>query len=450
MDHKTEAVQFHPVPGNFLGLILQREAHVEASHSPQAFACTKAKDLFSQRFPGVGQKYFTDLTVDLLDRIYPKSCPHCETPLSLGVKNRENAVRCPQCFFQGSRTAYTPLHHLKLPLWVFGFLFAEAMYRYPAVLSGSEIRRRLGVSSRTALLLKRRLQLFFSDLMPAVREEFKEELEKRFQNFDLPEEGEDVSAITAVRPVLNMDTVALFSASQRANGGRSRHRHTGQTASIYLSDKVAEEKGKYQIGTLCHTMAIKNGPVILDCIPDQKQRTIQPLLNFLPSQVPIFTDEGYPWLSKYNKNHRAVNHSARAKDKKRNVWGRNRWCKKGIHNQAAEGFQRNLKHSFIAGYSYVTPQFAPLYLNEYAGIKSLKHYGLDTIATRRLKMVGRGECDQGTVLTFSPSFPTNPQAHEERKCAPQRASSSPGMRWRSPKHKVYKRPPPLLCGLPSY
>jgi hypothetical protein len=280
------------------------------------------------------------------------------------------------------------------------------MYRYPAVLSGSEIKRRLGVSSRTALLLKRRLQLFFSDLMPAVREEFKEELEKRFKNFDLPEEGEDVSSITAVRPVLNMDTVALFSASQRANGGRSRHRHTGQTASIYLSDKVAEEKGKYQIGTLCHTMAIKNGPVILDCIPDQKQRTIQPLLSFLPSQVPIFTDEGYPWLSKYNKNHRAVNHSARAKDKKRNVWGRNRWCKKGVHNQAAEGFQRNLKHSFIAGYSYGTPQFAPLYLNEYAGIKSLKHYGLDTIAARRLKMRGRGECDQETVLTFLPIFPT--------------------------------------------
>ncbi|WP_232435209.1 hypothetical protein [Leptospira noguchii] len=67
----------------------------------------------------------------------------------------------------------------------------------------------------------------------------------------------------------------MFSASQRANGYRKRFKHKGQTASIYLSDSVAEERGKYQIGTLCHTIAIKGGPVILSSVPDQKQKTLQ-------------------------------------------------------------------------------------------------------------------------------------------------------------------------------
>ncbi len=182
-----------------------------------------------------------------------------------------------------------------------------------------------------------------------------------------------------------MDCVALFSATQRSNGGRKRFRHTGQTASIYLSDKVAEEKGKYQIGTLCHTIAVKKGPVILDSIPDQKQRTIQPLLDFLPPHTPTFTDEGYPWLSRYNRNHRAVNHSARAQDSKRSVWARNRWSKNGVHDQAAEGFQRILKHSFISGYSYIRPQFSRLYLNEYAALKNIRVYSLDTLINQNQK-----------------------------------------------------------------
>ncbi|HPQ54646.1 MAG TPA: transposase, partial [Spirochaetota bacterium] len=168
---------------------------------------------------------------------------------------------------------------------------------------------------------------------------------------------------------------------QRANGGRKRHKHTGQTASIYLTDQVAQEKGKYQIGTLVHTIAIKQGAIVLDSVPDQTQRSLYPLMDFLPDQAPVFTDDGYPWLKRYNANHRAINHSARAKDKKRNVWARDRWSRKGVHNQVAEGFQRTLKHAFISGYSYVQPKYSALYLNEYSALKGLAVYGMDRIMT---------------------------------------------------------------------
>lgn len=345
-----------------------------------------AKERFNARFPHLRIEYYTHFTIDLLDRIYPKFCPHCEVKMQGPISGRETGVRCKECHYQGSRTSCTPLAHFKIPLWTFGYVLLEAIQRYPGVLSSEEIRRRLGVSGNTALLLKRRLQVLLSDLMPTVKDQLVQELKIRFRDFDLPEDSSaDLTKLIRKKPVINMDCVALFSATQRSNGGRKRFRHTGQTASIYLSDKVAEEKGKYQIGTLCHTIAVKKGPVILDSIPDQKQKTIQPLLDFLPPHTPTFTDEGYPWLSRYNRNHRAVNHSARAKDRKRSVWARNRWSKNGVHNQAAEGFQRILKHSFISGYSYIRPQFSLLYLNEYATLKSIRVYTLETLINRHSK-----------------------------------------------------------------
>ena len=298
--------------------------------------------------------------------------------MTAAVARRESVVRCRACHRQASRTAGTPLHHFKLPLWVFGYLLSEAMTTFPQMISAAQIRRRLGVSKSTSLLLKRRLQLFLTDLIPIIKERMANELRTEFCGLVLPEKG-DVSEIVANKPVVHMDTLALFSATQRANGGRSRHRHSGQTASIYLTEKVAEERGKFQIGTLVHTIAIKKGPVILDSVPGLTQKTIQPLFSFLPKQTPTFTDAGYPWLFRYNRNHRAVNHSARAKDKKRNVWARNRWSRGGVHNQVAEGTQRIVKASFLAAYGYFNPKYSQLYLNEYSALKSIRVYGLESL-----------------------------------------------------------------------
>lgn len=215
-------------------------------------------------------------------------------------------------------------------------------------------------------------------MIPSIKREMVKDLKKAWKGKKLPESG-DLKPFIEGKPVVHTDTLALFSASQRANGYRNRFKHKGQTASIYLTDAVAEERGKYQIGTLCHTLAIKGGPVILSSVPDQKQKSLQPLFDFLPEDVPLFSDEGIPWMERYNVNFRSINHSARAKDGKRNVWARNRWSRDGINNQVSEGNQRIIKHSFIASYSYFKPENSTLYLNEYSALKAIRVYGLEKL-----------------------------------------------------------------------
>ncbi|MBL8019096.1 MAG: transposase [Leptospirales bacterium] len=309
--------------------------------------------------------------------MYPKFCPHCKTQLNRDISTRETAIRCDACNFQGSRTSYTPLHHIKLPLWVFSYLLVEQIHRFPQVLNASEIQRKLGCAKNTATKLKRRLQIFHSELIPGIKEVLRHKLMSEGNSL-LPETG-DLTEKISNRSVVHMDGLALFSASQRANGGRARWKHTGQTASVYLTDSVAEEKGKFQIGSLVHTIAVKKGPVFLSSLPSFKQKHVQPLLDFLPEHTPLFSDDGFPWLSRYNANHRSINHSARAKDRKRNVWARNRYSRDGVNNNTAEGVQRIVKHAFISGYSYISPEFSQMYLSEFSGLKGIRVYGLQNI-----------------------------------------------------------------------
>ncbi|WP_225913389.1 hypothetical protein [Leptospira yasudae] len=350
-----------------------------------------AKDRFNLKFPHLNLDYYTDLTKNLIAQCYPKNCSHCKIPLTKGISTRENVLRCSKCNGQVSLTKDTPLEHLKLPLWVFSYLLIESIELFPLGLSASAICRKLSVSKNTGTLLKRRLQIFLSDLIPSIKREMVKDLKKAWKGKKLPESG-DLKQFIEGLPVVHTDTLALFSASQRANGYRKRFKHKGQTASIYLTDAVAEERGKYQIGTLCHTLAIKGGPVILSSVPDQKQKSLQPLFGFLPEDVPLFADEGMPWMERYNVNFRQVNHSLRAVDTKRNVWGRNRWSKDGIHSQCAEGTQRSIKYSFLASYSYIRPENSILYLNEYSALKGLRVYGLERLIgekkTRKLSNVG--------------------------------------------------------------
>ena len=356
---------------------------------------SRAKEKFNSRFPHLNTHYYTGLTKKLLDEFYPKSCPVCKTKLTSEIATRETAVRCPRCYYQGSRTAYTPLHNLRLPLWVFSYVLMESMHVFPQVLTATSIQRRLGCSNNTASLLKRRLQLFLREFIPDIKKLMAEDIQKGFgEGYRLPQDDQtDLTGLIDGKPVVSVDTVALFSAGERSNGFRKRYKHRGQTSSIYLTDSVAREKGKYQIGTLVNTIGIKRGAVIFDSIPDQKQQTIQPLLDFLPQHAPIFSDEGFPWLRRYNHNHRAINHSKRAKDRKRNVWSRERWSCKGVHSQTAEGFQRVLKHSFLAGYVYIKPEYSQLYLDEWSALKGLTVYGFDRLLAVRGAGGLWGQCE---------------------------------------------------------
>ncbi|MEI1280235.1 hypothetical protein V6Z05_18025 [Leptospira venezuelensis] len=365
---------------------LPRRHHLPTSKPTREKPLT-AKDHFNNRFPNLNLTYYTELTRNLLTKCYPKQCPTCKIPLTKGVSTRENVLRCSQCNCQVSLTKNTPLEHLKIPLWTFSYIFIEALYRSPLGLSSSEIQRRLGVSKNTSLLLKRRLQIFLSDLIPSIKGEMVKEIKKAWKGKILPETG-DLGPFIKDKPVLHTDTLALFSASQRANGFRKRFKHSGQTSSIYLSDSVAEAKGKYQIGSLILTQALKGGAVIFNSVPDQQGKTILPFFDYLPKETAIFSDSGFPYLERYFPNSKSINHSARAVDNKRNVWARNRWSKDSVNNQVAEAVQRSLKYSFIASYSYIQPQNSILYLNEYAALKGIKVYGFDCLTSKKVAKLG--------------------------------------------------------------
>lgn len=260
---------------------------------------------------------------------------------------------------------------------MFGWAIYESIQRYPQVLSSREIQRRLKIAKNSALLLKRRLQLFATDQTPRIKELMQNELKEKFNGVMLPRvsENKNVNEVLQGKAVPQVDSVVLFSASQRANQGRKRHKHTGQTASIYMNDKL----GGKQIGTLVHTLSWKGGPVIYDSISNNKGETLRPLLDeYIPKDVPVFTDEGYKWYFRINKSHRMVNHNRKSEDK-RYKWARNRWCKDGVHNQVAEGNHRKLKWQFTAGYSYITPEYSQLYLNEYSFWKNVKYYGWEKL-----------------------------------------------------------------------
>lgn len=275
---------------------------------------------------------------------------------------------------------------MRIPLWPFSYLLLESLHLFPQVLTSTCIQRRLGVSDNTALRLKRRLQLFLSEFVPVIKELIADEINKEFpMGYMLPKDKDtDLTDLIKDKPVVSIDSCAVFSASQRANGFRKRYKHHGLTSSIYLSDRYAFEhpEKSYQVGTLVHTIGVKGGAVIFDSIPDQKQSTIQNLLSFLPEHAPVFSDEGYPWLKRYNHNARSVNHSKRAKDRKRNVWGRDRWSCNGVHSQVAESNQKNLKYSFHA-YGYIRPKYSQLYMNEWCGLKGIRVYGLEQLIERK-------------------------------------------------------------------
>ena len=240
------------------------------------------------------------------------------------------------------------------------------------VLTAAEIQRRLGISKSASQLLKRRLQILASDQRPKIERLIFEELRTKYKGTMFPRGN--VNITDEVKELGNAipqaDSMALFSLSTRANGGRKRFRHSGLTASIYMSDRL----GGHQKGTLVHTLGWKQGPVLLDSIPNLQGSTVMPLLNkYLPTDCPVFTDEGYKFYYRINKNHRMVNHSAKSKNKKYR-WARNRWSKNGIHCQFAEGIQSSIKTSFRA-YRYFKPEYSTLYLNEWSFWRNMQYFG---------------------------------------------------------------------------
>lgn len=245
---------------------------------------------------------------------------------------------------------------------MFGVVFYESMIQHPKVVTSIEISKRLRISYKGAASLKKRLQVFASQQLPKYKQLTFDALDREFKDFSLPlDEDTDITEIMENKPYVCADTVVLYSASQRANQGRKRYRYSGSTSSIYLSDKL----GGKQVGTLEHTIAIKQGPVFFHSVPNQKMNTLGPIIkNHLPLQTPLMTDSAYQFLWNIYKNHRQINHSAHSKDA-RYKWARNRWSKNGVHSQVAEGNHRLLKTAF-SSYCYIRPENSTRYLNEFS------------------------------------------------------------------------------------
>ncbi len=315
--------------------------------------------------------FYTRLTDQILDHFYPKHC--CNERLTSVDGKRETVLRCPRCHKQQTRLAGTPLNHLKVPRWMFAYLLKESELQYPKVLISAEIRRRVGVSSSTAMLLKRRIQLFTMDLLPRMQRKFYQDNKLMFHDFRFPRDrNTDLTEIVKDKPIPQADTVVLYSCSSAANKGRKRFKRTGQTASIYMSESL----GGMQRGTLVNTIGVKKGPVFYDSVPNQKAETINPILGkYIPVHTPLFTDEGYRGYP--GMNLRTVNHSRKSPDK-RFKWSRNRWSKNGVHCNVAEGNNGKIKQAFST-YRWIDPRFSKLYTGEFSVLGNLRHFGLDDL-----------------------------------------------------------------------
>jgi hypothetical protein len=316
--------------------------------------------------------FYTGLTDQLLFTFYPKTC--CNETLTARCRTRPLLLRCPYCHRQQSILANTPLDHLKVGRYIFSYLLRESVVQHPNPLTAAQIERRLEVSPNTATRLKRRLQLFATDLLPRMQTVFKQVMIEGFHNFNFPhDKTADISEMVRDVPIPQTDTVVLYSCSTLANKGRKRHKRTGQTSSIYRSESLGGE----QRGTMVNTVGIKNGPVFFDSIPNQTAATINPIIQkYLPHNAPLFSDMGYRFYT--GRNHRMINHTAHSPDK-RYRFAKNRWSKNGIHCNVAEGNQSVLKQTFSA-YRWIDPKYSQLYLNEYSFIRNLRFFKFEDLA----------------------------------------------------------------------
>jgi hypothetical protein len=256
---------------------------------------------------------------------------------------------------------------------MFGYILHQMALKHPQVMTSTEISKRLNITYKSALLLKRRIQLFASEMMVPMQQLFYSDMKKRYKSFKFPKNRDkNLVSIIVDKPIPQTDTVVLFSCSERANKGRKRYKRKGQTSSIYLSERL----GGHQIGTLVNTLGVKRGPVFYDSIGDQKASTVNPIImKYIPTHTPLFSDMGYKGYP--GMNHRMVNHSARSEDK-RHRYAKHRWSKNGIHCNVAEGNQAKLKRAFAA-YTWIRPKYSQLYLNEYAFFHNRRYFRLPEI-----------------------------------------------------------------------
>ena len=337
-----------------------------------------------------GEDHYKAVTLLLLDAFYPVICKKCDKVCTKVVAGKnDRVVRCSKCHKQLSRFAHTPLHQSKLPIWMFGYAIEESFISYPDVITASKLKRKLEIGTESAQDLKRRVQLFCSQQMKAVKSLFYKELAKTFDdNFRLPKG--DLTQCLLYDKIPAIDCKVIFSRTQRSLKGR-KTKARGQTASIYLTESL----GGKQVGTLVFTIAVKDGPAINFTVPNQTRESLEEYINELvPYGSPIFSDEAFTWL--FHPNAKRVNHSAHKKynkdDKGKRYLASNRFVTVDkVHNQVVEGFNSALETAFRS-YRWFKPEYGQLYLDEFSFWKCLRYYGVEKIAEESLNLrEGKGQ-----------------------------------------------------------
>jgi len=111
---------------------------------------------------------YSSLTDKLLSDLYPKYCSNCNTLVTKILSTRPTVLRCETCNKQISRFKNTPLEEIKIPYWIFGYLLHELILTYPYVITAMEMKRKLGITHNTSLLLKKRLMNFCLDILSKI------------------------------------------------------------------------------------------------------------------------------------------------------------------------------------------------------------------------------------------------------------------------------------------
>ncbi len=85
-----------------------------------------------------------------------------------------------------------------------GWLIEESFIRHPKVITAVEIEKRLGVSTKAAINLKRRVQLLACEMMPKFKQLIRDEMSKEFPiGWKLPPAGDDVTRKTRNKKVVH-------------------------------------------------------------------------------------------------------------------------------------------------------------------------------------------------------------------------------------------------------
>ncbi len=96
-------------------------------HSLPKPKLSNGKDRFTQKNPRLNVDKYTQISKNLFSILYPKNSSDWYFSFNKEVFTREFVTLCSERNCSDSKPSSTYLEHLKLPIWVFSYLFIESI-----------------------------------------------------------------------------------------------------------------------------------------------------------------------------------------------------------------------------------------------------------------------------------------------------------------------------------